>query len=126
MSKCGRFGKLNTRHKAKRKRHGDVRSTLCELLEPRVLLDADPVITDFAVFGQSKVTIAEKSIVDHGFVGSDGNVDVKKETQIESVFAGGEIKIDRDSNVAGSLRADDRIEVKKSTSVQGDIDGVLH
>ena len=123
MSKCGRFGKSNTRHKDKRKRHGDVRSMLCELLEPRVLLDADPVITDFAVFGQSEVTIAEKSIVNHGFVGSDGNVEVKKETQIKSVFAGGKIEIDKDSNVAGSLRANDRIEVEKSTSVQGNIDG---
>ena len=123
MSKRGRFGKSNTRHKDKRKLHGNVRSMLCELLEPRVLLDADPVITDFAVFGQSEVTIAENSIVDHGFVGSDGNVEVKKETQIKSVFAGGKIKIDKNSNVAGSLRADGRIDVERSTYVKGNIDG---
>ena len=111
-----------TAHKKrnKQKRNHKVIAFLSEHLEPRILLDADPLL-GFAVFGKEELKIDEHLIVTSGAIGSDGKVEVKTNSELIDVL-GGEIKLDQSVLVSGFLLSNGKVEVKENSFVGGDID----
>jgi RHS repeat-associated protein len=92
-----------------------------ESLEARVLLAQSPaVLTDFAAFGQYQLSLAGRSMVQHGLVGSNGDVSIAKGSMTQGIQGGGDLELA--ATVSGDVVFNRDVLIDARSVVNGDLD----
>jgi hypothetical protein len=93
-------------------------------LENRLLLANEIFhhLTDFVVFGTESVQIDQGLTVHAGLVGSNGDVSLDKSSHVVGLRAGGKLEIKKLSSVHGNIVANQETKIDKESVVHGDID----
>jgi hypothetical protein len=93
-----------------------------ESLEARLLLAADPVLTDFVAYAVGPLDVDRELLVQSGFLGAEDRLQVNQGSQTRGLYSGFDLAIDRSSIVDGDVRSNDKIDIHRETTILGDID----
>ncbi len=87
-----------------------------------MLLATDFAITQFVTFGEEKVEFDKGITVHAGLVGSNGAVDIDRDSTTQGLVGGGKLEVDKSTIVNGNVIFNGKVDLQKHIVVHGDVD----